>query len=122
MRAKKIAANQDREITIWCSKLRHDWNHFQEFTQEAANRLAQGYPTYEAPYGGPHAINKYMSRLEKELQAYRRTGNREHLINIQNYAYLESRAPENPRFHYDNTVMSATRKPEKRGWAGFEGW
>jgi len=36
--------------------------------------------------------------------------NAEHLINIANYAHLECYAPEHKRFHFDNTVDSATRK------------
>jgi hypothetical protein len=96
--------------TIWCSdKFRHDWKHFIEFVQHQANRLAFGYPRYEAPHGGPSKENRYMTRLGLELKAYRRTGNREYLVNIANYAWLESQAPENRKFHWDNTVDSTTR-------------
>lgn len=51
-----------------------------------------------------------MSRLAKELAAYKKTGNMEQLINIANYAILEAMAPENPRFHFDAGVDSVTRK------------
>ncbi len=50
-----------------------------------------------------------MTRLGLELRAYRRSGNREHLLNIANYAYLESQAPENRNFHWDNRAESVTR-------------
>jgi len=50
-----------------------------------------------------------MTRMKLEVTAYRKSGNREHLLNIANYAWLESQAPENPKFHWDNTVDSVTR-------------
>lgn len=101
--------------TIWVSdKLRDDWDDFIKFVQQAANRLAFGHPRYEAPrpwgtWRGPKKENRYMSRMEAELKAYKRTGNAEHLRNIFNYAWLETRAPENRKFHWDNTVDSVTR-------------
>ena len=51
-----------------------------------------------------------MTRLVMETKAYRRSGNREHLLNIANYAYLESICPENPKFHFDPEAKSATRR------------
>lgn len=48
--------------------------------------------------------------MSLELKAYKKTGNEEHLLNIANYCHLESFAPENKKFHYDNTVDSVTRK------------
>ena len=102
--------------TIWCSdKLRRDWPLFIKFAQQMANRLGFGYPRYEASTKGPHKANRYMTRLGLEMRAYRRTGNREHLINIANYAWLESRAPENKKFHHDSTVDSVTRGAMKVG-------
>lgn len=53
---------------------------------------------------------RYMTRLGLELQAYRRTGNTEHLYNIANYAHLEAYAPENGKFHYDDKAESVTRE------------
>jgi hypothetical protein len=44
-----------------------------------------------------------------EAQAYKRTGNSEHLINIANYAWLESVAPEHSKNNFDPYVPSATR-------------
>lgn len=97
--------------TIWCSdKFRTDWKYFIEFVQHQANRLAVGYAQYEIKQGGPSRENCYMWRLGEELRAYRRTGNREHLLNIANYAWLESQAPENKKFHWDNSVDSVTRE------------
>ncbi len=78
---------------------------FQEFAQRMANRLAQGH----CRYGPPDARKKYMTRLRFELNAYRRTGNAEHLLNIANYAHLECYAPENSKFHFDPRAESVTR-------------
>lgn len=91
---------------IWCSdKLKAGWDEFAEFVQQQANRLAVGL----AQYGKIDARKKYMTRMELEVRAYRRTGNREHLLNVANYAWLESRAPENGKFHWDDKVDSVTR-------------
>ena len=79
---------------------------FSEHVQLMANRLLQG----SFRYGAPAKDHNYMTRMTMELKAYRRTGNREHLLNISNYCVLETIAPENDRFHFDNTVASATRK------------
>jgi len=76
-----------------------------EFLQKMTNRLGFG----EAQYGKAQRRQCYMTRLGKEYAAYKKTGNAEHLYNIANYAYLESIAPENPKFHEDNTVSSVTR-------------
>lgn len=70
-----------------------------------ANRIIQGH----CRYGSANRRQRYLTRMRKELEAYERTGNMEHLINIANYAHLESYAPENRKFHYDPTAPSATR-------------
>jgi hypothetical protein len=79
---------------------------FKEFLQMITNRRAVG----ELRYGAPKAIQNYMTRMEKEMKAYRKTGNQEQLINIAVYCFLESVTPENPKFHFDNTAESVTRK------------
>lgn len=79
---------------------------FATHIQLMANRLLQG----SFRYGPPARDHNYMTRMTMELKAYRRTGNQEHLLNISNYCVLETMAPENPRFHFDNTVPSATRR------------
>lgn len=61
-------------------------------------------------YGPPAKKQKYLSRMKKELAAYEKTGNMEQLLNIAVYCFLESEAPENRKFHFDNTVDSVTRK------------
>ncbi len=76
------------------------------FVQKMANRILQGYTRY----GGPDKSQKYMTRLRLELRAYKKTGNMEHLYNIANYAHLESIAPENKKFHYDDKADSVTRR------------
>lgn len=76
------------------------------FLQRMANRIAVGFPRY----GSPHRRKKYLSRIERELEAYKRSGNGEHLFNIANYAYLESEAPEHLDYHFNPEVDSVTRK------------
>jgi hypothetical protein len=77
-----------------------------QFFQQQANRLMQGACRYS---GLSKDETKYMSRMEKEVKAYRRSGNKEHLLNVANYAYLESQQPENKKYHFDNTIRSVTR-------------
>ena len=77
----------------------------QEFIQWMVNRLAFG----EYRYGPPNKSQNYMTRLIMEVKAYKRTGNYEQLLNIANYCWLESRAPENKKFHFDPSVDSVTR-------------
>lgn len=93
---------------------RKDWKTYIEHIQHQANRLAFGYYQYEAKNSGPHRRQKYLTRIKKELQAYIRTGNAEHLHNISNYCYLESQAPENRKFHFDSDVDSVTREKADR--------
>lgn len=79
---------------------------FAKFLQMMSNRRAVGGERY-----GPIKVSAgYLTRLKKELKAYEKTGNMEQLLNIAVYAFLESYAPENPKFHFDNTVKSVTRK------------
>lgn len=79
---------------------------FKLFLQQMTNRRGVGF----LRYGLVRNHQGYMSRLEKELATYKRTGNREQLLNIAVYAFLESYAPENEKHHFDNTVVSVTRK------------
>lgn len=75
------------------------------FMQAMLNRFTVG----SLRYGTPAVKKKYMTRLAMELTAYRKTGNIEHLRNIAVYAFLESYAPENKRFHDNPFADSATR-------------
>lgn len=79
---------------------------FQVFAQRMANRLLQGH----VRYGLPDRKKLYLTRLKKELAAYEKTGNAEHLINVANYCILECEAPEHPKHHFDPLAMSATRR------------
>lgn len=81
---------------------------FQFFLQMMVNRKLVG----GIRYGAIQKRQKYMTRLEKELKAYKKTGNSEQLINIAVYAFLESFAPENKKFHFDANAKSVTRKEE----------
>lgn len=86
-------------------KLPHE-KAFQRFLQMQANRIMQGY----CRYGVPGNAYQYLTRMEKELEVYKRIGNREQLINIANYAFLESYEPEHPEHHHDTSLGSVTRK------------
>lgn len=77
----------------------------QEFFGWQTMRLAQGH----ARYGAPRKDQLYMKRLKAEVAAYERTGNQEHLINAANYCILETICPQNPKFHYNQSVDSVTR-------------
>ena len=75
------------------------------FVQRMANRIQVG----EIRYGSPKRRQRYMSRMMVEMEAYKKSGNMEHLLNIANYCWLEAEAPENKKFHFDAKVNSATR-------------
>lgn len=80
---------------------------FRAFLQAVVNRRSVG----ALRYGDrPVRRQRYMTRLSKELRAYRRDGNAEQLMNIVVYAFLESVAPENKKLHWDATAESVTRK------------
>ena len=105
---KQIVSETNQQMVIfWSSKLKlPNKAAFHDFAQKMANRLMQGF----CRYGGPNKSQKYWTRMKLEMQAYNKTGNAEYLINIANYCHLENYAPEHPKFHYDQTVDSVTRK------------
>lgn len=76
-----------------------------DFLQKVANRISMGHYRY----GNPNVDKQYMRKLGMEFQAYKKTGNYEQLLNIAVYAWLESVAPQNKKFHFDATVDSVTR-------------
>lgn len=78
---------------------------FNFFLQLMTNRRAVGH----LRYGRAQRSKKYLTRMKKELKVYIKEGNMEQLINIANYAFLESIAPEHPQFHFDPFRKSATR-------------
>lgn len=78
---------------------------YARFLNMMSKRIHQGH----ARYGPPNVNKQYLKRLQVEIQAYSRTGNMEHLVNVANYCWLESMAPQNPKFHMDSTVGSVTR-------------
>ena len=83
---------------------------FRAFLQSMANRVCVG----NLRYGTPAARKRYMTRLSKELKAYRKTGNAESLFNVAVYAWLETVAPEHRNQHWDEAADSVTRG-EMRG-------
>lgn len=86
-----------------------EMSSFKLFLQQMTNRRGVGF----LRYGLIRHHQTYMSRLEKELSVYKRTGNREQLLNIAVYAFLESYAPENEKHYFDATVDSVTRKRKR---------
>lgn len=92
----------------WNEKLKglqRDKTSFQKFLTRMSMRVAQGH----ARYGAPDQKKLYLKRIKLEVLAYTKTGNSEHLFNIANYCWLESEKPQNPKFHLDTSVGSATR-------------
>lgn len=79
---------------------------FLSFLRRMGMRIAVGH----IRYGEPDRRKRYMYRMKKELAAYKKSGNLEHLYNLANYAFLESVEPEHMAHHFDGTVESATRK------------
>jgi len=78
---------------------------YQTFLQDMLDRLAIG----RLMYGPPNEDRRYLSRLTRELKAYKRTGNQEHLFNVANYALLEFIWPENEKVFIDRLATSETR-------------
>jgi hypothetical protein len=95
-------------LEVWVSdKLRVPFEReFSQFLQRMAARRDQGYATYRSPPPG----RNFCSGLERELRAYKRTGNQEQLINIAVYAFCESVCPEREETHFDPHVGSVTRR------------
>lgn len=79
---------------------------FVNFLQMMSNRKQVGF----LRYGSINQRQLYLTRMKRELVAYKKTGNMEQLLNIATYCFLESIAPEHPDFHFDATVESVTRK------------
>lgn len=106
-------------MTLWWSENSRDGGKaraFHKFVQQMANRMMVGSFVYDR--GRPDRAKQYMSRIEAELRAYKRTGNHEHLINISNYSVLESLSPENPLYHHDAEARSAVAKRRLGGRIG----
>lgn len=78
---------------------------FEQMAQWMANRLTVGVVRYDPP----RHERRYLSRLEREVKAYKRTGNIEHLINAANYCVLEYMRPEHTSPHHNNEAVSVTR-------------
>ncbi len=73
-----------------------NYRRIREILQESLDLLYIGHYRY----GIPNAKKLYFTRLRAELRAYKRSGIRQHLINIINYAILEILAPEHPNHHW----------------------
>lgn len=97
--------------TFWTDKIKStlQLDGFRDFVQKMSNRMAFGI----ARYGQPDGEKRYWKRLKMDAKAYDKTGNREHLYNIANYAVLECLAPEHKKHHMDGRVGSVTRGKER---------
>lgn len=60
-------------------------------------------------YGSPATRKKYLTRMSKELKAYKATGNAESLFNLAVYAWLETVTPEHRNQHFNMAAESVTR-------------
>lgn len=85
--------------------LQQHTEEYRAYLQAMLNRVLVG----ELRYGIPDRRKRYMRRMALELKAYRKVGNFENLLNLCNYAYLESIAPENRKLYFDPAAASATR-------------
>jgi len=88
---------------------------FAAYVQWMVNRLLVG----GLRYGPASKTQCYYKRAMMELEAYEKTGNMEHLVNVSNYGFLECQTPSIKGAHFANDVKSATRK--KFGTGGFVG-
>lgn len=111
------------------TKRETDWIYWKSFLQSMTNRYCQG----ACRYGKLDKRQEYARRLYLELEIYlgifnvfnnttqkldawwkrlrrEKSGNFEQLLNIAVYCFLESEAPQHPRFHFDNKVKSVTRE------------
>lgn len=61
-------------------------------------------------YGEAATRKQYLTRMKKELRAYTKTGNGEHLFNVAAYAWLETLRPQHRAFHLNALAESVTRK------------
>jgi hypothetical protein len=85
--------------------VRPDRDLFSRFMDRMVARLMMGWVN---GYGF-HRRYRYLTRIQMELAAYENTGNKEHLVNLANYAYLEFHKPEREGAYYDPGVESVTR-------------
>lgn len=76
-----------------------------EFLKGMLARLAFGHYRY----GSPNPDAEYLKRLETELSAYKKGGNKEHLLNVANYALLEYYYPIRKNTVFRPNVDSVTR-------------
>lgn len=75
------------------------------WVQVMANRLLLG----GLRYGRATKKQQYIYRALAEGMMYLHNGNKEHLINMSNYGFLEAEEPCIDNASFDNTVDSATR-------------
>ncbi len=74
-----------------------------EFLQMMVNRCVVGFHRYGPFYlVGRHSRSDKapIARLKECLKKYERTGNRELLVDISNYAQAEFTSPHHPRAHF----------------------
>lgn len=92
---------------FWFSRYEEKGRSAALFWQKCMNRLMVGCFRYDK--GKPIKKAKYLTRLKAELKAYEESGNQEHLVNIANYCFLETVAPQHKKAHWAVLEKSVTR-------------
>lgn len=78
-----------------------------KFDQLRKNRMIVSFYKYgpiKENYGND--LVNCISNLERRLQAYKRTGNTEYLVDVANFAMIEFMYPKHPDAHYDDLSES----------------
>jgi hypothetical protein len=81
--------------------------NFRAFLQAMLNRRMVGTLRYSAK---ADRRQKYLTRLTRELKAYKESQNFEQLLNIANYCFLESEAPQRGKINWNPAAESVTRE------------
>lgn len=88
-----------------------------EFVQQMANRMSVSHLKYGPIADGyPHKVDA-VATLQRHLDAYSRTGNREYLIDAANMAMIEFLRPAHPNAHYTPTDSSGSTGRARRDGA-----
>jgi hypothetical protein len=82
--------------------LQTEWNP--EIDELCKNRMVQGFYTYGPRvenYGG--GLVNARKQIEKYLDKYDKTGNKEYLLDVRNFAMIEFDFPSHPNPHFEVT-------------------
>ncbi len=84
-----------------------EWVVESEYSQKFMDGMVRSMSVSYHKYGPladayPHKVDAIKS-LEKRLKMYKETGNADYLIDVANFAMIESMHPGHPNFHYKPT-------------------